>query len=128
MLVSALRCVVGQRLVRKLCERCRAPSEKLPAAAKSLVDKGVFTPRPGETFYDAPGCSWCGKTGYRGRLGIFEVLRLDAKMRGLIRSRVSVTELQEHAKAGGMTTMLDDGLAKFRAGVTSIEEVLRATT
>ncbi|MGH6926261.1 MAG: GspE/PulE family protein [Propylenella sp.] len=128
LLVSTLRCIVGQRLVRKLCERCRTPTSEMPAAISSLVAKGVFAPRPGEVFHTAPGCNWCGRTGYRGRIGIFEVLRLDATLRSLIRSRVDVGEIEAHAKARGMTTMLEDGVAKFRAGVTSIEEVLRATT
>jgi len=128
LLVSSLRCVVGQRLVRKLCERCRTPTTLAPAAAKTLVEKGILHLRPGEIFHDAPGCSWCGRTGYRGRVGIFEVLRLDDTLRSLIRQRLDITEIQKHARAMGMTTMLEDGLAKFRAGVTSIEEVLRVTT
>ncbi len=128
LLVSSLRCVVGQRLVRKLCERCRTPTHQPPAAARTLVEKGVLTLRPGETFHVAPGCSWCGRTGYRGRIGIFEVLRLDDTLRSLIRRRLDITEVQRHARANGMTTMLEDGLAKFRAGLTSIEEVLRVTT
>ena len=127
LLVSALRCVVGQRLVRKLCERCRHPTERLPGAAIALVERGLFQPRPGETFHTAPGCNWCGKTGYRGRIGIFEVLRLDAEMRSLIRRHSDPGEIQSRAAAAGMTTMLQDGIAKFRAGLTSIEEVLRAT-
>ena len=128
LLVAALRCVVGQRLVRKLCERCRAPTETMPAAARNLAERGLFTPAPGEIYYAAPGCSWCGRTGFRGRIGIFEVLRLTPDLRSLIRRRVDLAEIQEHAIANGMTTMLHDGIAKFRAGVTSIEEVLRATT
>jgi general secretion pathway protein E len=128
LLVSALRCVVGQRLVRKLCERCRTSTDQLPPAAMSLVDKGVLRLRPGETFHTAPGCNWCGKTGYRGRLGIFEVLRVDAEVRTLIRTQVDPHQVQRRAVAAGMTTMLQDGIAKFRAGITSIEEVLRATT
>jgi general secretion pathway protein E len=128
LLVSALRCVVGQRLVRKLCERCRTETDQLPPAAMSLVDKGVLRLRPGETFHTAPGCNWCGKTGYRGRLGIFEVLRIDAELRTLIRTQVDPHQIQRRAVAAGMTTMLQDGIAKFRAGITSIEEVLRATT
>ncbi len=128
LLVSSLRCVVGQRLVRKLCERCRMPTSQPPAAAKTLVEKGLLTLRPGEIFQVAPGCSWCGRTGYRGRIGIFEVLRLDNTLRSLIKRRLDITEIQEHARASGMTTMLEDGFAKFRAGVTSIEEVLRVTT
>jgi general secretion pathway protein E len=73
------------------------------------------------------GCTWCGRTGYRGRIGIFEVLRLDNTLRSLIRRRLELTEIQSHARANGMTTMLEDGLAKFRAGLTTIEEVLRVT-
>jgi general secretion pathway protein E len=78
-------------------------------------------------FYEPAGCSWCGRTGYRGRVGIFEVLRMDDTLRSLVRRRLDLTEIQQHARARGMTTMLEDGLAKFRAGITSIEEVLRVT-
>jgi general secretion pathway protein E len=127
LLVSSLRCIVGQRLVRKLCERCRAPTTQPPAAARTLVDKGLFTIHPGEVFHEAVGCTWCGRTGYRGRIGIFEVLRLDNTLRSLIRRRLDMTEIEQHARASGMTTMLEDGLVKFRAGLTSIEEVLRVT-
>lgn len=128
LLVSSLRCVVGQRLVRKLCERCRAPTAEAPPAAKALVEKGLLRLRPGEVFHVAPGCGWCGRTGYRGRIGIFEVLRLDDTLRSLIRKRLDLPEIERHARAHGMTTMLEDGLAKFRAGLTSVEEVLRVTT
>jgi general secretion pathway protein E len=128
LLVSALRCIVGQRLVRKLCERCRTPTDHLPAAAAPLVRRGLIDPQPGDVFYVAPGCSWCGRTGYRGRLGIFEVLTLDAELRTLIRTRLDVGAIQAHAQATGMTTMLEDGIAKYKAGLTSIEEVLRATS
>lgn len=127
LLVSSLRCIVGQRLVRKLCERCRTPTTQPPAAAKALVEKGLLTLLPGETFHVAPGCSWCARTGYRGRIGIFEVLRLDNTVRSLIRRRLDIGEIERHARAAGMTTMLEDGMAKFRAGLTSIEEVLRVT-
>ncbi len=128
LLVSALRCVVGQRLVRKLCERCRTPTDHLPPAAVRLAERGLFNPRAGEVFYTAPGCNWCGRTGYRGRVAIFEVLRLNDELRTLIRRNIDTGALQEQAKAAGMSSMLEDGLLKYRAGVTSIEEVLRATT
>jgi general secretion pathway protein E len=128
LLVSALRCVVAQRLVRKLCERCRTPTDHLPPVAYGLVERGLLDDSPGQTFFTAPGCNWCGRTGYRGRIAIFEVLRLEAEIRGLIRERIDPAEIQRRASAAGMTTMLQDGLAKYRAGLTSVEEVLRATT
>jgi general secretion pathway protein E len=128
LLVSVLRCVVGQRLVRRLCERCRRPAERLPEAAGMLIDRGVLRLHADDVFHAAPGCAWCGKTGYRGRLGIFEVLRLDAELRGLLRSRADSVELERKAVEAGMTTMLQDGIAKARAGQTSLDEVLRATS
>jgi general secretion pathway protein E len=127
LLASTVRCIVGQRLVRKLCERCKAPSGRLDDAAAALVDRGILAIRPGDTPCTAPGCAWCGGTGYRGRVGIFEVLSFDHELRRHIHAGVEPPEIERLAIAGGMTTMLQDGLAKFRAGITSVEEVLRVT-
>jgi general secretion pathway protein E len=128
LLASALRCVVGQRLVRRLCERCRAPAERGDAATESLIERGRLHLNDGETLYKAVGCDWCGGTGYRGRIAIFEVMKFDANLRRHIHDEVETSEIQRLARDAGMTLMLDDGLAKCRAGQTSVSEVLRVTT
>lgn len=128
LLASVLRCVVAQRLVRKLCERCKCCETTLPAQAASLVDKGVLTLEPGQDFFVPKGCEWCGRTGYRGRIGVFEVLKLDSEARSALRLRLDATEIAERARSFGMTTMLEDGLMKVLAGTTSFDEVFRATS
>ena len=128
LLASALRCVVGQRLVRRLCERCRTPAEPGDAATDSLIERGLLKLGDGETLYQAVGCDWCGGTGYRGRIAIFEVMKFDAKLRQYIHDEVDTADIQRAAREAGMTLMLDDGLAKCRAGQTSVSEVLRVTT
>lgn len=127
LLRSTLRCVVGQRLVRQLCTRCRRPTEECSASASALADAGRFQPRPEDTYFVAVGCSWCGGTGYRGRIGLFEVIRLDEGLRTLIRSDVDASKLAQEASTRGMRTMLQDGMEKYRCGITTVEEVLRAT-
>ncbi|MFY0736033.1 GspE/PulE family protein [Aurantimonas sp. NFXS3] len=127
LLRSTLRCVVGQRLVRQLCPRCRRPSRECSAAASALADAGRFQPRPEDTYYVSVGCSWCGGTGFRGRVGLFEVIRLDEDLQSLIRSDVDAKTLASEARIRGMRTMLEDGMEKYRHGVTTVEEVLRAT-
>jgi general secretion pathway protein E len=74
------------------------------------------------------GCERCGGTGYRGRLGVFEVLELSGELRELIGEKTDGLKIDELAIRGGMTTMLDDGIAKCRAGLTSPAEILRVTT
>ncbi|EAS51312.1 putative general secretory pathway protein E [Aurantimonas manganoxydans SI85-9A1] len=127
LLRSTLRCVVGQRLVRQLCARCRRPTEECSASASALADAGRFQPRPEDSYFVAVGCSWCGGTGYRGRIGLFEVIRLDEGLRTLIRSDVDASKLAQEASTRGMRTMLQDGMEKYRCGITTVEEVLRAT-
>ena len=128
LLASALRCVVGQRLVRRLCERCRVPAKPGDAATESLMERGLLKLGPGEVLYTGGGCDWCGGTGYRGRIAIFEVMKFDANLRRHIHDEVDTSQLQKIARDSGMTLMLDDGLAKCRAGQTSVAEVLRVTT
>lgn len=125
LLGSALRGVLGQRLVRRLCERCRIPDT---ASAQSLEDlsvrRSIHLPR-GAIYYRALGCEACGQTGYRGRIGIFEVLRVDDQIRQVIRHGSDPHIVEKHARDQGMTLMLEDGIAKSARGLTSIEEVLR---
>ncbi|UFZ07872.1 GspE/PulE family protein [Bradyrhizobium ontarionense] len=128
LLRSTLRAVIAQRLVRRLCERCR--SEKVLCADDLSADPRYSAVgfEVGETVYEPVGCESCGSTGYRGRLGIFEVLELDQEIRPLIQGTTDAAVIDRSAIRNGMTTMLDDGVAKCRAGATSVAEVLRVTT
>jgi general secretion pathway protein E len=128
LLRSTLRAVIGQRLVRQLCDRCKSSKEL--TAADFAEDPRLTTLgfRVGQTVYLPCGCERCGGTGYRGRLGVFEVLELNDEMRELIGEKTDGLKVDQTAIRGGMTTMLDDGIAKCRAGLTSPAEVLRVTT
>lgn len=128
LLASALRCVVGQRLVRRLCDRCKQRTVDIPAAAAPLAARGLLDRMAGRDFCQPKGCDVCGRTGYRGRIGIFEVLRLDPASREEIRLGLDPRLIQSRAREGGMTTMVEDGVTKIYDGMTSFEEVLRETT
>lgn len=128
LLRSTLRAVLAQRLVRQLCERCKTPKRLTArdlAEDPRLAELGL---RSGETVHDPCGCERCGGTGYRGRLGVFELLELDNELRELIGERTDGLKIDQTAIKNGMTTMLDDGIAKCRAGLTSHAEILRVTT
>jgi general secretion pathway protein E len=128
LLRSTLRAVIAQRLVRQLCERCK--SRQVLCEADFTDDPRLATLgfRPGETIHAPVGCERCGGSGYRGRLGVFEVLELDDELRGLIGEKTDGLKIDQTAIRAGMTTMLDDGLSKCRAGLTSPAEILRVTT
>jgi general secretion pathway protein E len=128
LLKSTLRAVIAQRLVRQLCDRCKAKRSLAPAdfAADPRYEALGF--RAGEAIFEPKGCDRCGGTGYRGRIGVFEVLKIDHNVRGLINVETDSTTIDKAAVLAGMTTMLDDGVAKCRAGMTSAAEVLRVTT
>ncbi|WP_315813930.1 MULTISPECIES: GspE/PulE family protein [unclassified Bradyrhizobium] len=128
LLRSTLRAVIAQRLVRRLCERCR--SKRMLSADDLCADPRYAAVGfdVGETVYEPAGCERCGGTGYRGRLGIFEVLELNPEIRSLIQGTADAAVIDRSAILNGMTTMLDDGVAKCRAGATSVAEILRVTT
>ena len=125
LIAASLRGVLGQRLVRRLCERCRALDIAQADLVHALCRKRGFPSPLGENYHKPHGCSACGQTGYRGRLGVFEVLRVDAPMSALIGARADTSTLLAAARANGTTTMLEDGLAKAASGLTSLSEVLR---
>ena len=112
---SAISLIASQRLVRALCPQCRAPLALPRAAAErfGLVGEQVFGPR---------GCASCRQTGYRGRIGIFEFLPIDEAIVTCIYERRSSDDIR---RISGRPTLLDDGLRKVRAGITSLDEVLR---
>ncbi|HEV3214726.1 MAG TPA: ATPase, T2SS/T4P/T4SS family [Vicinamibacterales bacterium] len=123
---SALIGVVAQRLVRRLCMSCRRQytpeSDVLRSLSISDSDAGSVP------FYKAVGCDQCNHTGYRGRVGIYEVLKVTDKLRRLITQRVTEDALREAAIAGGMLSLGEDGLAKVKSGITTAEELLRVVT
>jgi len=128
LLRSVLRAVIAQRLVRQLCDRCKSPRVLDEADLVEDPRLAAFGFHCGETIHEPGGCERCGGTGYRGRLGVFEVLELTNELRELIGEKTDGLQIDQIAIRGGMTTMLDDGLAKCRAGLTSPAEILRVTT
>jgi type IV pilus assembly protein PilB len=115
--------VVAQRLVRRLCQKCKVP-HKLPV--KALTDMG-FTSEEAETVqvWKQGGCDHCNSTGYKGRVGLFEVMPIDDEIREMILVKAQSREIKKKALEKGMTTLRRSGLIKIKNGVTSIEEVLR---
>src|ERR1700756_1571145 len=128
LLRSVLRAVIAQRLVRQLCERCKSQRVLQDADLADDPRLAAFGFRGGEVIQEPCGCERCGGTGYRGRLGVFELLELTNGIRDLIGDRTDGLKIDQMAIRGGMTTMLDDGIAKCRAGLTSPAEILRVTT
>ena len=128
LLRSVLRGVVGQRLVRILCERCKTRRTLNAAALDEDPRLAVFGFRAGETLYEPKGCERCAGAGYRGRVGVFEVLEVAGEVRDLVGAGVDSPQLDAAAQRAGMTTMMQDAVAKARAGVTSAAEAFRVTT
>ncbi len=131
LVAAVLNIIIAQRLVRQICKSCMysyAPSEELIAAlSKQVKDLGITDNFKMPKFiYAGKGCSVCGGSGYRGRIGIFEVLNVTEEVRKLIISPdFSLDKLRQLAKEEGMITMFEDGLRKIETGVTTIDELLR---
>lgn len=128
LLKSTLRAVIAQRLVRVLCDRCKR--EHVLSASDVAADRryGMLGFAAGERLYEPGGCERCGGTGYRGRNGVFEILELKDEVYDLVRPDADGRAIDEAARRAGMTTMVEDAVAKCRAGITSAAEVLRVTT
>ena len=126
LIASTVNVAIGQRLVRKICADCKTAKEIIPAELKSLADviPAQALSRK-KTFYYGTGCDSCNNTGYRGRIGIHEVLVPDPALREAVLRRASADEIRNIAVAGGMVTMVHDGFLKAQEGITTIEEVLR---
>lgn len=127
LLASTLEVVIGQRLVRRICPHCRT-SASVPAEETHKYFPGAekFFPKSGMvTLYKGKGCEACGGTGFRGRMGIYELLTVDSAMEEAIIKRVSSTEITTVARKGGMESMFEDGFQKVLSGMTTIEELRR---
>ena len=127
LVAAAIRGVLAQRLVRKICTHCKetaAPTPQMEAALKRVNDGGAEV----ETLYQGAGCSRCRDTGYAGRLGIYELLIPDDEALDLISGGATLQELRRQAAASGAyTTLRQDGLAKVKAGLTTLDELFKAT-
>ncbi len=123
LIASVLSGVLAQRLVRRICAHCRVPYEPDPA---DLMAMGVADAR-GVKLVRGQGCDQCRKSGYRGRVGIYELLVVNDGVRGMILKKAPTHEIQRVATEQGMVTLREDGWAKARAGLTTVEEILRVT-
>ncbi|MGF1471776.1 MAG: type II/IV secretion system protein [Rubrobacteraceae bacterium] len=122
---SAVDCVIAQRLARRLCERCKEPKEITREVLEKMDFPFQLLGKRKARFYGACGCQRCGGTGYRGRLGIFEVMVVTDSLKERVLRRDSATEISKAAEQEGMVRLRDDGLIKAAEGVTTVEEVLR---
>jgi len=125
LVASALRAVMAQRLVRRICKHCKEPT---PATSDELETLQL----PPDYFQHATlmrgrGCSEC-KKGYKGRFGIYEIFKMNTTIQGLIYAKAASSEIRDQARAVGMRTLREDGLRKAAAGLTTLEEVIRNTT
>jgi general secretion pathway protein E len=128
LLQSTLRAMMAQRLVRILCDRCKTERRLTSADLANDPRYAMLGLRLGETVYEPKGCERCGGTGYRGRTGVFEVIDITEPVRDLIAPHTNSQTLERAAREAGVASMIDDAVAKCRAGITSAAEVLRVTT
>jgi type IV pilus assembly protein PilB len=123
LIASAVDCVVAQRLARKLCTHCKRRTI-VPPQALAEADMRVGGDLEA---YEPVGCSRCNQSGYRGRVGIFSVMKLSERIKEMAVDHASEADISTLAREEGMLTLREDGLQKVRAGQTSLEEVVRVT-
>ncbi|MDE3168656.1 MAG: Flp pilus assembly complex ATPase component TadA, partial [Acidobacteriota bacterium] len=125
LVATSVNLICAQRLVRRVCVQCKEP---LQLQAPALLEAG-FTPDESEkiTVYSGKGCGTCNNTGYKGRVGLYEVMEITDELRELILVGASALELKKKALEMGMVTLRRSGLTKVAAGLTTMEEVLRET-
>jgi len=122
---SAVRAMIAQRLVRKVCPNCKAPVELTVAEVKSLgIDP---TQLAGATVMQGVGCEKCKGMGAKGRMGIFEMFVVDDEVRHMVNTRATTVDLRKRAREMGMRTLREDGIRKVLSGMTTAEEVISAT-
>jgi len=127
LLTSTVNGILGQRLVRRLCPRCRESYPALPEMVTEL-DLRRFQPKGEVMLYRPVGCEHCDGLGYKGRLAILEFLVMSDDLRRLVMSHAQARQIEEQALKEGMHTMYEDGLRKAVAGMTTIEEIMRVTS
>ena len=129
LLASTLEIVVAQRLVRKICDHCRRSVSKTVSDFNTPQLKSAFSYFGNEpvTLYEGKKCAACGYTGYKGRTAIFEFIQITPEMQNLILHSPSAKEIWQLARKEGAKTLFEDGIEKVKAGVTTLEELLRVT-
>ncbi len=123
LVASAITCVQAQRLARRLCKECKeeyTPDKKFLETIGFPLEKGKVP-----TLYRPKGCKKCGNTGYKGRMGLYEIMLTNEEIQKLAVARATAEEIKKAALANGMTTLKQDGFKKALLGITSIEEILR---
>jgi len=126
LIASTVNIVIGQRLVRKICPHCKIEQKIILSnieLLKNVIDPEILKSQ--EKFHCGRGCEKCGQTGYLGRIGVHEILVLDAAVKESIFRREPAAELKRAAVKAGMVPMIEDGFAKAQSGITSIDEILR---
>ncbi len=142
LVASTVNVIIAQRLVRKICDRCKVSFEltnttkgwqgeekiatQLATISPVIINKYLGSNKSVRV-YQGKGCPVCHNTGYLGRVGAFEVLEVTPKIEELIVANADSEKITQQALKDGMTTMLEDGMNKVQRGITTIEEVLRAT-
>jgi type IV pilus assembly protein PilB len=126
LVASTVNCVESQRLVRKICPSCKEAMKPNPALLQDVgIDPSEFE---GVTLYKGKGCRECNNTGYKGRLGLFEVMAITGRIRELILDRATTDQLQTACREDGMATLRDAALKRVKEGVTDIFEVIKETS
>ena len=125
LVASSTRAIMAQRLVRKICDKCKEPCKPTDAELRLLGPAAEQISQA--TLFKGKGCPDCTYTGYRGRLGIFEMFTINDDVRHMIYERVSASDLRARARALGMRTLREDGIRKIIGGTTTLQEVLRVT-
>lgn len=126
LVATSVNLIVAQRLIRRVCQKCKAPED---APIQALLNVGFSEAEaPNIQLYKGRGCEICNQRGYKGRVGLYEVMKVTEDIREMILSGASAIELRRRAIEEGMITLRHSGLQKIRDGVTTIEEVVRETT
>jgi general secretion pathway protein E/type IV pilus assembly protein PilB len=125
LVASAVRAMVAQRLVRKICPKCKKPADLLPSDMRALgVDASQVAL---SSICKGAGCDHCRNSGYKGRAGIFEIFVVDDEIRHMINDHATTLQLRRRARESGMRTMREDGIRKVLSGMTTAEEVISVT-
>jgi type IV pilus assembly protein PilB len=125
LITACLEAILAQRLVRRICSNCRTETE---VSDEILLDLGIdLKTAEGKTFYRGAGCDKCNNTGYKGRVGLFELMILNDTLRDMIMSNCTTDELRDKAETFGMIPLRKYGINYAYEGVTTADEVLRET-